>query len=121
MRHGEHVPDAVEREVLEETGIEARFRELCGVVTESVIAGSRLERHYLLLACRLSAVGVQPRRSREGEVRWFDAAELIRVRVDVVPSDLLMLERLILRRGGSRYYRCVARRRGRRYDVESFE
>lgn len=116
---GEHLDAAVEREVREEAGIAARFGELCGAVTERVVRGSRLEAHYLLLVCRLATRSVRLAGSGEGEVRWFAEASVGRM-TDLIPSDRLMLERLVLVRPRQRFYRCVVAAAGADYRVRMF-
>ena len=118
---GEHLDDAARREVLEESGIETRFERLAGVVTELLCADGESSRHYLLLVCQLSAVGGELRPSPEGELRWLPAAADPGLDIEMIPSDRLMLERLVFRRPAKSYFRCVVRRAGGRYRVECFE
>jgi hypothetical protein len=90
-------------------------------VTESVQAGSRMVAHYLLLVCRMDVRAGRLRRSREGEVRWFRLAELQTSQRELVPSDRLMIERLLLRPGGQRYFSCRVKSRQGGYRVVAFE
>ena len=120
MHEGEHIDEAVERELFEESGVKARFAELRGVVTEVLQPESGPQMHYLLLVCRLEAKTLRLRPSAEGDVRWFDAEELSRAWDQVVPSDRLILERLVLRRPEKLYYRCRVVERAGRYDVKMF-
>ncbi len=123
MRYGEHLDDAVMREVIEETGLRTSFWGLRGVVTEKLYAGNRLSMYYLLFVCEMFSNSVQFRRSAEGALRWFRLEELARQWDKVIPSDRLMLEKLVLHRQGSHqfYYRCCVRKRGSDYRVETFE
>ncbi len=120
VRYGESVAEAGERELFEETGLEAHFRRLCGVVAESVFDGERLVAHHLLLVCRLWTASGLLRRSREGDVRWFSRGRLAECPGDFVPSDRLILSRLVWTRRPGRCCRCVVRRRGEMYRVEVF-
>jgi len=121
MRPGEHLDAAVRRELYEETGIRVSFQELCGVVTERVMDRGRLSASYLLMLCRLKRTGGRLRRSAEGEVRWFPTDDVRAMKRSLIPSDRMMLDRLFFRKSGSRYYRCVVRRRSGRYEVASFK
>jgi len=106
VQYGEHLDQAVEREVLEESGLRCRFVELRGVVTELLVRPGRADQHYLLFVCRLATRQKAIKRSGEGEVRWFAPAELVQMRGAVIPSDRVMLERLVFRRPVRPYHRC---------------
>ena len=121
MRYGEHLDEAVKREVLEEAGLSTTFWRLRGVVTEKLYDGDRLSMHYLLMVCEVFSRSVKLRRSAEGELRWFDPRLLSEHWDAVIPSDRLMLEKLVLREPREFYYRCRVRKRGEGYSVEMFE
>jgi 8-oxo-dGTP diphosphatase len=121
VHRGEHLDEAVEREVREESGLDAKFQRLCGVVTELLYEGRTLSMHYLLLVCRLYSRSVTLTRSAEGEVRWFPVSSLRRHWDAVIPSDRLMLEKFVLRRPTKLFYRCTVRQRGEDYRVEKFD
>ena len=121
LRHGEHLDEGARREVLEETGLRTVFWRLRGVVTEKLYDGDRLSMHYLLMVCELFSKAVRFRSSPEGELRWFDPRLLGEHWNEVIPSDRLILEKLVLREPREFYYRCRVRKRGSGYLVEKFE
>lgn len=118
---GEHPDQAVCREVFEETGVRMQFQELCGVVTEMVYDGARRPKHYLVLVCRLKCGRAKLKSSLEGEVRWFSLKDAMDERFGLIPSDRLMLERLVLSGQGKRYFRCVVLKERGRYAVKQFD
>ena len=96
IHFGEHVEEAVVREVREETGVRARFERFCGILSEKVsLTGQkrRTDMHYLVMVSRLRGLSTRISASREGEVRWFPVADLKALREAMIPSDYLMLER----------------------------
>jgi ADP-ribose pyrophosphatase YjhB (NUDIX family) len=121
IHYGEHLDEAVKREVLEETGLRPAFLGLCGVVTEKLYHGDRLKMHYLLLVCDLFSRSTRLRRSPEGDLRWFSLGYLEKHGDEVIPSDQRILKKLVLRQPRRFYYRCCVRKRGRDYYVETFK
>jgi hypothetical protein len=77
--------------------------------------------HYVLLVCDLFSRSVRFRRSSEGALRWFPFGNLEANWDKVIPSDRLMLEKLVLCEPGKFYYRCCVRKRSKGYYVEAFE
>ena len=75
---GEYVSAAAEREVMEETGIKARFRGVIGVVNR---IGTRFGRDELLIGCLLSASpsgqAPTPRSPEIVSVEWVPADRVI--------------------------------------------
>jgi len=119
VKYGEHLDGASVREVTEETGVSCRFQGFTGAVTEVIISRGQPQMHYLLLVCRLAPESTEVRGSAEGPARWFRLAEL--ADIDMIPSDRLMLERLVLAKAGQRYYRCEVTTTGSRYEVTRFD
>jgi 8-oxo-dGTP diphosphatase len=139
VRFGEHVEDAVVREVREECGVRTEFRRFCGVLSERVRLGlDKAGMHYLVLVSELR-VGRASRRqsaespprlsgdkemlaqSREGEVRWFSVKDLRGLRKAMIPSDYLLLERCVFNKSRAGYFRCEIAKQDGKYKVLSFE
>ena len=120
IEYGEHLGVAVEREVFEETGIKAAFDDYRGLVSERVYKDDKLAAHYLMHVCRLRPDAGDLRSSGEGEVRWFLTDDLGKLQGAMIPSDRLILERLVFQEPDSRCFRCVIRERDGRYRVEQF-
>lgn len=97
---GETLDTAVLREVHEETGLQASFVALRGVVSERVAPPSQSMpgAHFLLLVCELAAPGGVATEQQEGAVAWFTPAEIgqLHDRQAIIPSDFAMLQRFAL-------------------------
>ena len=97
LEYGEDVSCAIEREIMEETGLTAKFTGLKGIVSEvlrdhktDAVAG-----HFLIWVCGLDHLSGEPVEREEGNVQWFDGEELEKQKHSVIPSDYLMVKRFI--------------------------
>jgi ADP-ribose pyrophosphatase YjhB (NUDIX family) len=92
---GETLPEAIVREVAEETGLSAAFVAVRGVVSERVAPWSAgtLGAHFLLLVCDLLAGDGEATEQDEGFVAWFDhpAIDALRAAGEIIPSDYAMI------------------------------
>lgn len=93
---GESLEEAIIREVSEETGIEAAFLRLRGIMNERIlpldehISGG----HYILFVCELQACSGAASEQAEGPVCWFTFQELTRRAAagEVIPTDYELLK-----------------------------
>lgn len=95
---GESLATAVVREVMEETGLEAEFVALRGLVSERLVPNQAVEAgaaHFLLLVCQVDAEDGEANEQKEGAVAWFssDQIEALNREQAVIPSDYEMLLR----------------------------
>jgi 8-oxo-dGTP diphosphatase len=95
---GEALATAVVREVLEETGLQAEFVALRGIVSERLHPaqpGGNGAAHFLLLVCQVDAPDGRASEQNEGAVGWFSAAQIEALRHEqrIIPSDYVMLKR----------------------------
>ena len=92
---GETLPEAIVREVAEETGLSAAFVAVRGVVSERVAPWSDGARgaHFLLLVCDLLAGHGEATEQDEGVVAWFNytAIDALRAADEIIPSDYAMI------------------------------
>lgn len=99
---GEHVSEAAEREIREETGVETEFRDRLGTVSEHLVDGE-LEKHFLLHVFELAAESRKVESGEEGEVEWLPMEEVEDERI--IPSDTAIIEEIV--RGDGGYRECV--------------
>ena len=92
---GETLPEAIVREVAEETGLSTAFVAVRGVVSERVAPWSAgtLGAHFLLLVCDLLAGEGEAAEQDEGLVAWFDhaAIDALSAAGEIIPSDYAMI------------------------------
>ncbi len=92
--NGETIPQAIEREVLEESNLQVEFKDVNGVVCERVKEDDRFKHTFLLIITTVEADSFDVESQDEGEVKWFDFEKVLNGEVEnVIPSDLLFLER----------------------------
>lgn len=92
---GETLPDAIVREVKEETNLDAAFIAVRGIVSERLTPVSHEETgaHFLLFVCELQANDGVAIEQEEGEVAWFTKNEINQLHDSgaIIPSDFAML------------------------------
>lgn len=112
IEQGEHVGEAAEREIREETGLETGFDSYLGVVSE--VFG---EKQFMLHVVELESSEVEVSGGEEGEVKWIDIDEIEEEKF--IPSDELIVENLVSGSGG--YFECVMSESDDGHAVEKFE
>ena len=92
---GETLPEAIVREVVEETGLTTAFVAVRGLVSERVAPWSAgaLGAHFLLLVCDLVVGEGEAAEQAEGLVSWFDHAAIdgLHAAGQIIPSDYAMI------------------------------
>ena len=95
MKFGETVPEAAMREATEETGLDLRFEQICGVATEVIRQPqSQAEAHFIMFIVLLSTQNRAYTSSHEGELKWTEIDELDNP--NIIPSDRAMIKRYVL-------------------------
>lgn len=91
---GETLPDAIVREVAEETGLVAQFVALRGTVSQRLAADNEKPAHFLLFVCELHAPDGIAEEQQEGEAAWFSHAEIEHLQANgrIIPTDYAMLQ-----------------------------
>jgi len=120
VEKGEHLSEAAVREILEESGIEAEFRGHLAIVSEHLVENDEVREHFLLHVCDLVPKSTRITREREGRLSWFELDNIEDMRDSIIPSDFLMIERIIKKRE-SGYYDCVIEKVGDRHLLRKFE
>ena len=93
---GETLVTAVTREVKEETGLDAVFVALRGLVSERLAPPDQKSpaAHFLILVCELRAEDGDASEQSEGVVAWFSRSEIDEMHEQnaIIPSDYLMIQ-----------------------------
>ena len=111
IEKNEHLSQAAVREIREESGIEADFKNHLGLVSEHLMEEGRVRQHFLLHICELTPRTVKITNDNEGRMDWFDLDDLHTMREKIIPSDFLMIEKII-RNKEKGYYDCVLEKSG---------
>lgn len=120
IESGEHVSDAAIREVMEESGIESQFKSQLGVVSEHLVENGKVIKHFLLHVCELAPLSADAVARAEGEPAWFELSSIDERKNDIIPSDYLMIEKMVKNKGKS-YYECVIEKSGVSHFLRKFE
>jgi 8-oxo-dGTP diphosphatase len=94
---GETLDGAILREVAEETGLQAEFVALRGLVNERIapVDAEGNGAHFVLFVCELTAPDGNAQEQAEGPVAWFSPAELTRLADQgrIIASDYAIIQR----------------------------
>lgn len=104
VERDEHLSEAAVREIREESGIDSAFVSFLGLVSEHLIEDGKIGSHFLLHVCELEPKTTEIKNNQEGELKWFDLGNL--PKGEVIPSDLLMIEKMVVLREGN-CYNCI--------------
>ncbi|MBU3999930.1 NUDIX domain-containing protein [Patescibacteria group bacterium] len=121
IEKNEHLSQAATREIFEESGIKAGFRDYLGIVSEHLIEEDDIiAKHFLLHICHLAPKSVEIKSGGEGKLNWFDLTGIERIKNKVIPSDFIIIDKMVKNREKN-YYNCVIRKSSGIYVLEKFE
>ena len=120
IEKNEHLSEAAIREIFEEAGIKAEFINHLAIVSEHLIKDGNVIRHFLLHICRLTPKSINITNNQEGELSWFDLDMIERMKDQIIPSDFLMIQKIIKNREKN-YYNCILEKIGNNYILKKFE
>jgi ADP-ribose pyrophosphatase YjhB (NUDIX family) len=107
----EHLQTSAQREIQEETGLSTRFEEYLGLLSEHLIENGQIIKHFMLHLVKLTPISEGQKQDNEGESRWFDLATIIEHQNEIIPSDWLMIEKMILTHQKN-YFECAMEKAG---------
>ena len=120
IEKNEHLSEAAIREILEESGIESDFKDHLGFVSEHLIGNGHVLQHFLLHICELEPKTTDILNDSEGKLAWFNLDDLQNLKEKIIPSDFLIIEKIIKDRE-KRYYNCILEKNGDNYFLKKFE
>jgi len=120
IEKNEHFSEAAVREILEESGIESEFKNYCGLVSEHLIENEKIIQHFLLHICQLFPKTANISNNSEGKLEWFDLEFISKMKGEIIPSDFLMIEKMIINKEKD-YYECVIEKYGNKHILKKFE
>lgn len=122
LKAGETIEEAALREAREETGLEVSLERVSGFVNETLLERGELTAHFLLFICRLRSAEGTPRAGPEGELRWFEVGTLPREKPRIIPTDYLMITRIVVASSpGIRIAEASMERHDCEYQVRHFD
>ena len=92
--NGETIAETIEREVMEESRIAARFSRCNGIVYERLKEKGQFKHSFLLIITTLNTESVNAMEQDEGEVKWFDFEDVLTGNMsNMIPSDIMFLQK----------------------------
>ena len=88
--------------------------------TEHLVEDGEIAQHFLLHLCELTPQTTQITNNQEGKLEWFDLGGLEEIKDQIVPSDYLMIEK-ILKNKEKNYFDCVLEKVGEEHFLRKFE
>jgi len=120
VHFGEHLDEAIIRELFEECYIKTKWLKLCGVVTEILHLNKNTRLYYLLHICQLKPLSFEIKPSVEGNGQWFSLEKMSELKKIMIPSDFVMLNRLVINEPKKFYYRCEVEKKNKIYIIKYF-
>ncbi len=120
IKKNEHISEAAIREILEESGIHAEFKNHLPVISEHLIENEDISQHFLLHIYELNPKSICIKNTQEGELSWFDLNEIGNMKDKIIPSDFLIIEKIIKNKEKN-YYDCVIEKVKDKYILRKFE
>lgn len=120
IEKNEHLSEAAIREILEESGIESDFKNYLGIVSEHLIENRNVLQHFLLHICELEPKTTDILNDSEGKLAWFDLENLQNIKEKIIPSDFLIIEKIVKNREKG-YYNCILEKNGDNHFLKKFE
>ena len=97
IEHNEEIKGAILREIKEETGLNARWEGVKGIINERLVEKEKRSkiRHFIIILCQVSVENNKILATNEGELKWFSTQEIIIQKDEIIPSDYYMLTEIL--------------------------
>lgn len=123
IKPGEHIEDAALRELKEETGIDANFSGIRGIVSEILHKkNDKKKAHFLMFVSELKCRKKNFVESDEGQLKWFKISDLQKNHKKIFPSDFKMIhEFIIAKKASMNIHKIKIKEKENSYSMESFK
>lgn len=94
QKNGELISNAIERRILEESCLNAKFSKVNGILYERLIENNEFKHSFLFIITTLKASSLDAKEQNDGKVCWFDFKEIVNNKVkNIIPSDIKMIKK----------------------------
>lgn len=121
MEFGEEIKSAITREIKEETGLQAKFVVVRGVVYETLKEGKKEVDHFIIWVCETRVSHDGAKEQNEGEVKWFTRSDLVKYQNEIIPSDFAMIKTFFTgKKQKIKLHTSTMKSKGSKYILEFF-
>ena len=120
VEKNEHLKNAAQREIKEETGIDTEFIKFNGIISEHLTENNQVLKHFLLHVCTLKTLSNEFEIKGEGELRWFELDKLKEDNEKIIPSDFCIIESMI-KKSDKNYFNCIIEKKLDEHILRLFE
>ena len=116
----EEMAQAAIRQVIDDTKITSQFKGYHGFVSKHLLENGKISHHFLLHLFSLEPLTKEVTKTQQEFIKWFDLKHLGKMKRIIVPSDFMMIEKMI-KKQEKNYYNCVLEKKGKKHMLRKFE
>ena len=118
VEFGEHIEQAAEREIKEETNLDCKAEKICGIGTEIQWENAKRKGHFVMFVVKLMPEHFDIIESKEGQLMWIEKDKI--KDLNKVPSDHELIKRYLINDSEVKVNKIKINQNGETYEMEEF-